>query len=530
MTATIAAATGHVRIAEEAVSIKAAVPDTYAKSTASGKTGGSEGCETSDGRLTPVTHQGSDDDFNVAGGCAASSSALTKVDVTAKASRRVLDVIAGVPEYSPSEQYTIGSWRESLRKNFERFGFSRFTPDPVASNVALGMKGGLSHEMYGIYRINNTESAGFGPPFDRTLPLALYVARHPTEITYPWGRYDINNSWRAESPAPGRFRIFEQADVDFIDRKSISPEKEADCLGAIVMFLQEVGITDFSLCINHLSISKALLANIGVPDDQIAKVLHIIDKIEKIGLDAVLADIILAVPGLEEGQVRQMLLRIQTPVDLAGDSLADIAGDDIVSATNHLKRLVFCLTLQGIDPSKIKIRPSMVRGLDYYTGFVFETFLNGHERYGSIASGGAYDNLVGSFNPSAKDICGCGGSIGLTRLFYVMREIGAFATFKRKVTADLTVLLQVPERLEAHAAVTAELRRLGYRVAQLALDDGALKKQLTTVNKSGCPYAVIVREDGTLVLKNMMVVDSQTVHPSTASLIDQITMLGLSKV
>lgn len=457
-------------------------------------------------------------------------SACVLVDPKAK-TRKVLDSIAGVPEYTPQEHALLGEWREVIKRNFELFGFSRFTPDPVLSLKALTLKGGLSHEMYGIYRMTTAEGAGFGPPFDRTVPLARYVAKNAQAITYPWARYDIGNSWRAEAPGPGRFRIFEQCDVDWMDTKTITPEKEADCLAAIVRSIQEMHIGEFTLCINHLTISKALLASIGVPEEKIPAVLKSIDKLEKIGESAVVEEIMAATPGLDEGKVKSTIARLHAPAPLDGSTFTDVAGEDVAKSFEHLRRLVAHLARQGIDPSLVQIRPSMVRGLDYYTGFVFETFIKGHERLGSIASGGAYDNLVGAFNPAAEDICGCGASLGLTRLFYVMREIGAMTALKRKVTHDITVLAQDPEQLDTESAVTGALRGLGYRVAMLTTDDGNLGKQLRIADRWGAPVVIIARSDGQLALKRMDGADEeQTLHPTQEALLATVETLGIRKV
>ncbi len=416
----------------------------------------------------------------------------------------IVGPISGFTNFNEAQHYAYAQWLDRIKHVFELYGFTPLVPRPVELRDNLHVKGGMGKQIYSIARTNedgtlaadgrpNVIGTDIGLPFDRTVPLALWVAQYANEMTLPYKRHDIGWVFRGETAQAGRFRGFHQADVDIIGRQ-LGVAADVECMMAIAQALVALGIGGIAMHINHIDIAKGLLRKVGVTAEQEPHVLRIVDKLEKVGATVLKPEILAAAPQLSAEIVDQLLAVYTFRGDCSGFKavLEQAAGDDrvILAGFNHLvalEKLFMAVSTAGVT---LIVNPGLVRGLDYYTGVVVETFVAGYENFGSVASGGRYSNLVSSFSNKHEDIEGVGFSIGVTRLFDVLCRANAL-TLDRKTTAEVLIAYRA-DVLDEAFIVASFLRGQGCKVDMYANPARPMKHQLEYASKKGLPFVLML--------------------------------------
>lgn len=412
--------------------------------------------------------------------------------------------IPGFAEYSPQEQYAFNRWLQTVKETYAEHGFSYLHTRPFERKGALWGEGETQKQVFGVTRLNADEpDTGLAIPYDRTVPFALWVAEHGPDITFPYKRQDVGLSFRGEAPRPGRFRAFIQADVD-VAGKALGLNADAECLATLITTLKRLDLgIPFTFSVNHILIVRSMVKTFGVADVHQPEVLRLIDKLDKMSQEDVVASIC-DIPNLnvEKKVVEKMVSNFAQRAKVEDFIFDQDYGADAKKGLEDLTIVIQLLNNLGVDTSCVLFSPGMVRGLAYYTGLVFEAVLDGKESYGSISGGGRYDNLVGSFNPKYADIGGVGGTIGLTRLFDIMvRE--KMRLPKRSTIANVVVGYRTKEQLAFASNVVAALRLRGVPT-DFYCGTEKVKSFYTYANKIGVPVTVIAMDAQSFVVKDML--------------------------
>ena len=408
----------------------------------------------------------------------------------------------GVMELLPRDQVAFQRMLDTIRHTFEQFGFLPVeTPVMELSEVLLTKSGGeTERQVYFVQSTGALEKAGEGLPelalrFDLTVPLARYVAEHEHELAFPFRRYQMQRVYRGERAQRGRFREFYQCDIDVIGKDALSPRFDAEIPAVIAAVFDRLAIGDFTIQLNHRKLLRGYFEGQGIEGDAQFAVLRELDKLDKRGEDAVRAT--LAGEGFElAGDVVEKLMAF-SQVRSRGhdDALAKLdalgAGTPLFEeGRSELRAILSQMKALGVDESRYAINLSIARGLDYYTGIVYETALDAYPQIGSICSGGRYDNLASHYSKSK--LPGVGISIGLTRLFYQLREAGLVRTADSSV--DVLVALLDDAGLDAALAMSQRLRAVGLNV-ETQLEPRKLAKQLQYADKAGIRFVAMRGED-----------------------------------
>jgi histidyl-tRNA synthetase len=390
----------------------------------------------------------------------------------------------GVMELLPSEQLAFQRMLDTIRRGFERFGFLPIeTPTFELADVLLTKSGGETEKQ--VYFVQSTGALDQGKRpelalrFDLTVPLARYVAEHEHELNFPFRRYQIQRVYRGERAQKGRFREFYQCDIDVIGKDALPIAYDAELPAVIAGIFDELAIGEYVIRINNRRLLRGLI-EAHMAADQLA-VLHEIDRLGKQSREEVLARLITIVP---PDSATWLLDLLTDPDPLQALSRVDCSNEAFVTGRDELRAVYDGTLALGVPPSRIVVDLSIARGLDYYTGTVYETFLVGNERLGSICSGGRYDNLAEHYTKSK--LPGVGISIGVTRLFSYLLERGVAAAS----TAQVVVFHLEPALARDYAGIAAELRAGGLNVDVYAVDD-KLGKQFKYAERAGIPLAII---------------------------------------
>jgi len=404
--------------------------------------------------------------------------------------------LSGFPDYNEAENAALAHWLFSVEKTYRTFGFTRLTPRPFERREVLLSKGGLSKQIFGISRLQDDAPTDMALPFDRTIPLAHWVALYAGEMVFPYKRYDVGYSYRGERPQEGRFMGFFQADVDIIGLNDLGLPADAECVAVIYRALQELGAGAVTMKLNNIPLAKALVRKAGVSEEMMPDALRELDKLGKIGVDKTIEQLTTVV-GVEL-EAAQSLVEV---MGYEGDIDAFPVPEDEVAAAAlaDLKTVWGMVIAQGVAPEAMLFCPGIVRGLDYYTGTVFETFLDGLEDRGSIASGGRYDDLASTF--TKLKLPGVGGSIGISRLFDVLRKQDRI-DLSRKTEAEVFVGFRSGDQLEQAQQLATALREAGKSV-DLYSGTGNTKKQFSYADRKGFNHVVIVMGSKSIVVKDL---------------------------
>ncbi len=416
--------------------------------------------------------------------------------------------LSGFMELLPKDQVIFEKIKSEMEKVYQKYGFFPLdTPVLEDSRILLAKAGGETEKQ--IYRFNKGDT-DLTMRFDLTVPLAKYVAKNYSELTFPFRRYQIGKVYRGERAQKGRFREFYQADIDIVGDGSLSIVNDAEIPSIIYNLFKNLGIEDFVIRINNRKVLNGLFDNFGVKESAV-DILRIIDKIDKIGRDNVAKELVEL--NVSETTVNEILdiLTFDGSNEEKVDRLKSFAGCNEVfdAGLEELTTVIGYIAGFGVPSDYYKIDLSIARGLDYYTGTVYETFIKNHPEYGSVCSGGRYDNLAGYY--TKKALPGVGISIGLTRLFYVLCE----NDFLNRAHESQIEALVIPMTEDMNYAVktATELRRAGINT-QIYLEEGKFKKKLTYGSRLTIPFCVILGSDeieaGQVTIKNMSTGDQKT--------------------
>jgi histidyl-tRNA synthetase len=416
-------------------------------------------------------------------------------------------------EYLPQEQLQFNYLVEIVRKNFELFGFLPIETPSAERIEVLTSKGGVEKEIYALSRLaagpDDDEAAVKGAlRFDLTVPLARYVAMRERELAFPFRRYQIQRVWRGENPQAkkGRFREFYQCDIDIINRDRLSYLAEAEIPSVIYSVFKEMAIGDFRIRINNRKLLKGLLQRFDVPEASSASVLRSLDKVDREAASAILED--LKREGMSHAAASQLYDLIATKRD-TNETLNALAALGLNNelyerGLEELRKITLAIRQFGIPDCAFCVDLSVVRGLDYYTGTIYETTLTDHPELGSICSGGRYDDLASYFTDTK--LPGVGISIGLTRLFSKLKELG-FPRRAIRSPAEVLITTMDMRYLDQYLSIARELREAGINT-ETYLEAAKLGNQLAYAEKKGFHIALIAGENeferNVVQVKNLM--------------------------
>ena len=417
--------------------------------------------------------------------------------------------LPGFMELLPNEQILFNEMKEKIQKTYERFGFLPLdTPVIESADVLLAKAGGETEKQ--IYRFNKGDS-DLALRFDLTVPLAKYVTEYYPNLTFPFRRYQIGKVYRGEKAQRGRYREFYQCDIDIIGEEELSLINDAEIPSIIYNTFKELGFNDFTISINNRKILNGLFEALGLNDKSV-DILRIIDKIDKIGKENVVKEI--KDLGVKQDKIDTIMnfISITGNVEETIKSLKNLNIDNELFnlGINELESVASNIKLFGVPSENYKIDLTIARGLDYYTGTVYETFLNKYRQLGSVCSGGRYDNLSSYYTD--KKMPGVGVSIGLTRLFFQLTDNKIIEAGNR--TISKAMIISMVDDFDKSIEVATKLRENGIN-AQIYTDKAKIKKQFSYANRLGIPYVIIIGEDeinnNVISLKNMIDGEQKTV-------------------
>ena len=425
--------------------------------------------------------------------------------------------LSGFMELLPQKQAKMERMMQVLRDTYSLYGFAPLDTPVIEDAQILLAKGGGETEKQ-IYRFQKGDS-DIALRFDLTVPLAKYVALHYNDLAFPFRRYQISKVYRGERAQRGRFREFYQADIDIIGDGKLDILNEAEIPAIIYRVFRGFGRSRFQIRVNNRKILNGFYAMMELADKS-GDIMRTVDKLDKIGAEKV-SKILVEDCGLTEEQAQEILKFIAIRGTNA-EVLAALEGytgrnEIFDKGLEELRAVVSNLGAFGVPESNFAVDLTIARGLDYYTGTVYETTLLDHPEIGSVCSGGRYDDLAGYYTD--KQLPGVGISIGLTRLFYVLDEQGPLNPQLPSAPADALVL-PMTQDTAASVALAEALRSEGVRV-QLYGEQKKFKQKMSYADKLGVPYAVLLGEDeiaaGKCSVKDMRTGEQVTVTPAEAA-------------
>ncbi len=422
--------------------------------------------------------------------------------------------LAGFMELMPNEQILFEQIKEKIEKTYQKFGFLPLdTPILELSEVLLAKAGGETEKQ--IYRFDRGDT-DISMRFDLTVPLAKYVAKNYGNLSFPFRRYQIGKVYRGEKMQKGRYREFYQCDIDIIGDGELSVRNDAELPSVIYNIFKELGFDKFTIKINNRKLLNGLFESLNQKENS-AEILRIIDKIEKIGKEAVIEELEkIKVPTESINKILEFIeLDGTTDEKLQKLQNLNIENEAFKTGLTELTEVVKYVRLFGIPDSNFKVDLTIARGLDYYTGTVYETFLNEYREIGSVCSGGRYENLAENYTD--KKLPGVGISIGLTRLFYKLNELNLINANKKSVSEILIVPML--EDLNVPIKIANDLRKNGINT-EIFLNDKKLKAKMKYADKLEIPYVIVVGEDE--VKSNVIKIKNMKTGDETESYIDNI--------
>ena len=431
-------------------------------------------------------------------------------------------------ELLPRDQIAFQRMLDTIRRHFERFGFLPVeTPVMELSEVLLTKSGGETERQ--VYFVQSTgalaksgseDGEGCMPElalrFDLTVPLARYVAEHEHDLAFPFRRYQMQRVYRGERAQRGRFREFYQCDIDVVGKDSLSVRHDAEFPAVIFAVFSELDIGKFTIQLNNRKLMRGFFEAQGVGDAELqARVLREVDKLDKRGADYVRETLTGEGFGLSAEAVDRILAFVEVRSTSHADALAQLdalgsPNDAVRAGVEELREVLELVRALGVPESHYALNFSIARGLDYYTGTVYETTLDDYPQIGSVCSGGRYDDLASHYTKSK--LPGVGISIGLTRLFWQLRDAGLVDTAASSVQVLVTQMdaAHLPQCL----ALAAELRQGGLNT-EVVMEASKLGKQFKYADRAGIRFVAVLGEDeiaqGTVTVKDLRREDQFTV-------------------
>ncbi|MBQ8089312.1 MAG: histidine--tRNA ligase [Pyramidobacter sp.] len=440
--------------------------------------------------------------------------------------------LSGFMELLPGLQQKMERMMQVLRESYSLYGFTPLDTPIIESAEVLLAKGGGETEKQ-IYRFTKGDS-DLALRFDLTVPLAKYVAQHYSELAFPFRRYQIGKVYRGERAQRGRFREFYQADIDVIGDGKLDILNEAEIPAIIYNTFTKLGITRFKIRVNNRKLLNGFYAMNGM-SEKAGEIMRTVDKLDKIGPEKVkllLIDEVKMIPSKAENVLDFMAIcgTNAEVIEALGryrgmDPTFDEGLEELIAVTKYLRDF-------GVPEENFAVDLTIARGLDYYTGTVYETVMNDHPEIGSVCSGGRYDNLAEYYTD--KQLPGVGISIGLTRLFYVLNEQGLLSDELITAPCDALVLPMTEDMGFAVSAATA-LRAAGIRT-QLYGEKKKFKAKMSYADKIQVPFAVLIGEDevneGVLSVKDMQTGEQVKLAPDAAArhIAEKVSALNAGKV
>jgi len=422
-------------------------------------------------------------------------------------------LLKGFRDYLPGQMNARMKMISTIRSVYERYGFQPL--DTPALEYLVSLVGYGEENQKQLFHFQNPEEEHVALRFDLTVPLARVIAQYP-EIPLPFRRYQVAPVWRADKPDPGRFREFLQFDLDSVGTSS--READAEIIVGMHDTLTALGISNFRIRFSSRGILNSVLSFAGIPQALSHKVFRVLDKLDKISVDDLARELTsgrmdasgdrISGVGLSNDQVAKIREFLSVPSGKRHEvleHLASLLGH--VSSTNdairELETICRSLEVLGIAEDRVILDPTIARGLDYYTGPVFEALLTDAPEFGSVFGGGRYDGLVKRF--LGREIPAVGASIGVDRLFAALQKLGLADTVPS--TAQVIVTVMEQERITDYVRITRELREASINTELYLGDEKGLGKQLQYANRQQIPVAVIVGgnefDKGEVTIKNL---------------------------
>ncbi len=404
--------------------------------------------------------------------------------------------LPGFMELLPSMQIKFNKIMDIIRHTYEKYGFLPIdTPAIESSEVLLAKAGGETEKQ--IYRFNKGDS-DLSLRFDLTVPLAKYVAKNYNDITFPFRRYQIGKVYRGERTQRGRYREFYQCDIDIIDNENLNIINDAEIPSIIYNIFKDINFGKFTIKINNRKILSGFFESLNLMD-KVTDILRIVDKIDKIGQDKVSG--MLKEIEISKEKTEKIIEFITTKENVI-DYLNSLKIENKLfnEGVSELEIVQKYMSSFGVPDNYYAIDLSIARGLDYYTGTVYETVIDDYPQIGSICSGGRYDNLAEYYTD--KKLPGVGISIGLTRLFFVLNEYNLLENNGGLSIVDYLIIPMVDD-LTYPIGVATKLREKGKNV-EIYFDNKSMKKKMNYANKQNVPYVIIIGEDEVAINKVMV--------------------------
>lgn len=417
--------------------------------------------------------------------------------------------LPGFMELKPNEQILFNQIKEKIEESYKRFGFLPLdTPILELSEVLLAKAGGETEKQ--IYRF--TRGDDLAMRFDLTVPLAKYVSKNYGELQFPFRRYQIGKVYRGERPQKGRFREFYQADIDIIGDGELSIMNDAEIPSIIYTTFKNLGFDDFTIRINNRKILNGLFEYLNIVELS-TEIMRIIDKLEKIGKENVKLELLKL--NIEE----EIVDKILEFISISGNNEEKIEALEKLNIKNEvfekglfeLKEVVKYIRLFGVSEENFSIDLTIARGLDYYTGTVYETFLDNYREIGSVCSGGRYDNLAENYTD--KSLPGVGIAIGVTRLFDQLNDLKLIKTEKESISDVLVI--STSDDVSECLPIANTFRKEGINT-EVYMNDKKMKAKFKYADKLKIPYVAIIGEDelkeNKVSLKNLVTGKQDTIN------------------
>jgi len=397
--------------------------------------------------------------------------------------------LAGFMELNPFDQLVFNKIKNALEETYRLYGFLPLdTPILELSEILLAKAGGETEKQ--IYRFTKGDT-DISMRFDLTVPLAKYVAKNYGELSFPFRRYQIGKVYRGERAQRGRFREFYQSDIDIIGDGELGLMNDAEIPSVIYKIFKKLGLDDFTIRINNRKLLNGFFDMLGL-SNMSADVMRIVDKVEKIGKEKVVEELIeIGVSKESAEKVIEFISVTGTNAEMINKLRNFSDGNEIFDeGIREIEYVDTAVKAFGVPEENFRIDLSIARGLDYYTGTVYETTFNKHPEIGSICSGGRYDNLAGFYTD--KQLPGVGISIGLTRLFFILSDKEYLNT--AECSACDALVIPMCEDMTYAMMITEGLRENGIKT-QIYLENKKFKAKMNYANKLGVPFVVFIGED-----------------------------------